>query len=178
VAGARDPWVRCFATDGMFGTHSTMVPYMRKWVSIYSDRKWIIRILPDWMYGLFARATLRRVRREKGLRFPHVEHAMPLLAPRPLLMIHGGGDTYIKPEMAQTLFELAGEPRQLWIVDGAKHNQALQVANGEYQQRVLTFFQTYLALGSPVTQAPEQSAVPRYLPPAQLAVSRLRLPHG
>jgi pimeloyl-ACP methyl ester carboxylesterase len=179
VAAAKDPSVRCFVTDGMFGTHSTMVPYMRKWVSIYSGQRWLLRIMPTALYGFIARATLRRVRREKGLRFPHVEHAMPQLAPRPLLMIHGAGDTYIKPEMAQTLFDMAGQPRQLWIVEGAKHNQALQVANGEYQRRVLTFFQTHLGEGegegTPVTQPAPLSALPRHPPPTQVATSCLPL---
>jgi uncharacterized protein len=187
VAAAHDPFVRCFVTDGIFGTHSTMVPYMRKWVSIYSDRHWFLRVMPDFMYGVFARATLRRVRREKGLRFPHVEYVMPLLSPRPLLMIHGAADTYIKPEMAQTLYDLARDPRDLWIVEGAKHNQALQVANGEYQKRVLTFFLKHLHAGEgdgegegegdgkPLIHATELPALPRHPPPAELALSRLRL---
>ena len=52
-------------------------------------------------------------------------------------MIHGGGDTYIKPEMAQALFELARGPKELWMVPKAKHNQALHVAGDEYQPRVV-----------------------------------------
>jgi uncharacterized protein len=148
IAAARDPHVRCFVTDGIFATHTTMLPYMRKWVSIYSDRLWIQWLLPNWMYGLFARACLERVGKERGMRFPHLENALPRLAPRPLLMIHGGADTYIKPAMSKVLFERAGEPREFWLVEGAKHNQALQVANGEYQQRILAFFQQHLAGGS------------------------------
>src|SRR5262245_21591011 len=31
IAGARDPYVRCFATDGAFATYTTLVPYMRQW---------------------------------------------------------------------------------------------------------------------------------------------------
>ena len=58
------------------------------------------------------------------------------------LMIHGGGDTYIKPEMAQALFDRAGKPKEFWLVEGAKHNQALHVAGDEYQRRVLEFFKT------------------------------------
>ena len=53
---------------------------------------------------------------------------MRKLAPRPLLMIHGGGDTYIKPEMALALFSKARSPKDYWLVEGAKHNQALAVA--------------------------------------------------
>src|SRR5207247_6738234 len=104
---------------------------------------------------MFARACLRRVRRERGVRFPHLEYALPLLAPRPLLMIHGGGDTYIKPDMAKALFELAGEPREFWLVEGAKHNQALNVANGDYTRRVLTFFQQHLAGEAVAVEAAE-----------------------
>jgi uncharacterized protein len=161
IAAVRDPQVRCFVTDGIFATHATMLPYMRKWVSIYSDRLWIQRILPNWLYGVFARACLRRVRRERGLRFPHLEYVLPQLAPRPLFMIHGGADTYIKPEMAKALFDLAGDPRAFWLVEGAKHNQALNVANGEYQRRVLAFFQEHLGGGllAPPTRLSPYSAV-------------------
>lgn len=144
-AAAGDPYVRCFVTDGIFATHTTMVPYMQKWIAIYSDRFKIQRILPHWYYGLAARIGLRRIRRERGCRFPHLEHVIGRLAPRPLLMIHGGADTYIKPEMVLALFDLANQPKELWFVDGAKHNQALQVATDEYQRRVLAFFDKHLA---------------------------------
>jgi uncharacterized protein len=133
-----------------------MLPYMRKWVGIYSNRKLIQKFMPNWLYGVFARACLRRVRRERGVRFPHLEPAMPLLAPRPLLMIHGDGDTYIKPDMARALFARAGAPREFWLVEGAKHNQALSVANGEYRRRLVAFFEQHLALDA----AAQADAVP------------------
>jgi pimeloyl-ACP methyl ester carboxylesterase len=144
VAAARDPYVRCCATDGIFDTFGTMIPYMRKWIAIYSDRRWLQVWLPTWYYRLVGRAGLRRIARERGCRFPHLDRAVARLAPRPLLMIHGGADTYIKPEMAQDLFERAGAPKEFWLVEDAKHNQALQVAGDEYRQRVLDFFQAHL----------------------------------
>src|SRR5947209_12355500 len=82
LAAARDPYVRCFVTDGVFATYTTMVPYMRKWIGIYSHRYRLQRMLPDWYYGLLARAGLRRIRRELGCRFPDMEPAMRRLAPR------------------------------------------------------------------------------------------------
>ena len=109
-------------------------------------------LIPSWYFGLIGLVALRNVARARGCRFPHLEKAVARLAPRPLLMIHGGADTYIKPEMAQALFALAGEPRELWLVDGAKHNQALQVANGEYKRKILEFFQRHLGDGAPLTQ--------------------------
>jgi pimeloyl-ACP methyl ester carboxylesterase len=98
---------------------------------------------------------LRRIERERGCRFPYLERQISRLAPRPLLMIHGGGDTYIKPEMAQALFDRAGAPKEMWLVEGAKHNQALYQAGEEYRQRVLHFFQTHLeSLAGSTSPAP------------------------
>jgi pimeloyl-ACP methyl ester carboxylesterase len=171
IAAAGDPQVRCFVTDGVFATHTTMLPYMRKWATIYVDRFWIHRILPNWMYGVFARSCLRHIRKVRGLRFPHLEYAIPKLAPRPLFMIHGGADTYIKPEMAQALFDLAGEPRELWLVEGAKHNQALNLANGEYQRRILAFFQQHLGGGMPAPQAAPLQSLERHPPPSRLELA-------
>src|SRR5262249_40380595 len=124
LAAARDPYVRCSVTDGVFATYTTMVPYMQKWVKIYSDRYWIQHLLPPGVCGMVGRSALSRISRERGCRFPHLERVIGRLSPRPLLMIHGGGDTYIKPEMAVALFERAGPPKDFWLVDGAKHNGA------------------------------------------------------
>jgi fermentation-respiration switch protein FrsA (DUF1100 family) len=146
IAAATDSYVRCFVTDGIFATHTTMVPYMQKWITIYSSRYWLQRLLPTWYYGIFARWALRRIRRQRNCRFPHLEHFLQRLAPRPLLMIHGGADTYIKPAMAQALFELVEPPKEFWLVEGAKHNQALQLAGDEYRKRVREFFLKHLAL--------------------------------
>jgi pimeloyl-ACP methyl ester carboxylesterase len=144
LAAVNEPYLRCFVTDGIFATHTTMLPYMRKWISIYTPRRWLAKIMPDWYFLMFASKGLRQIERERGCRFPHLERALPRLCPRPLLMIHGGADTYIKPEMARALFERAYQPKELWLIDGAKHNQAFQVANGEYQRRVLAFFRSHL----------------------------------
>jgi len=145
LAAADDPWVRCFVTDGIFGTHSTTVQYMRKWIAIYSNRLRLQQLAPLWYYRYFATTGLRIVARTRRCRFPYLEKAMTRLSPRPLFMIHGGGDTYIRPEMAEALFARAGQPKQLWLVEGAKHNQALQLVGDEYKRRVLDFFNEHLA---------------------------------
>src|SRR5262249_15671397 len=139
LAAARDPYVRCFVTDGIFATHATMVPYMRRWISIYSDRYWIQELLPTCFYSWMGHAGLRLIGGEGGWRLRHWEGAIAKLSRRPLLMIHGGSDTYIKPDMARKVFDGARPPKEFWLVQGAKHNQAIQVATEEYQQRVLEF---------------------------------------
>ena len=47
--------------------------------------------------------------------------------------------------MARALCGCAREPRELWVVEGAKHNMALHTAGDEYRRRVLEFFDLHLA---------------------------------
>jgi pimeloyl-ACP methyl ester carboxylesterase len=152
LAAAGDPYVRCFVTDGAFATITTMVPYEKKWIVIYCRSHLVAELIPPWYYRYAARRGLREIEPERGCRFIHLEPAMSRLAPRPLLMIHGGGDTYIKPEMAQRLFQQAAGPKEFWLVPKAKHNQAFQLAGEDYKQRVLTFFNKHLTPATtPVT---------------------------
>ncbi|HEV8061796.1 MAG TPA: alpha/beta fold hydrolase [Gemmataceae bacterium] len=160
IAGAKEPYVRCFVTDGVFGTRTTMLPYMRKWVAIVSTRYWLQKVLPLWFYGLIADKALRRISQLRSCVFPHLEDCMSRLAPRPLLMIQGGGDTYIKPEMARSLFKRTRNPKELWIVEGAKHNQSFQVAGAEYAARLARFFDAHLVEPFPVNGAHHSRSAP------------------
>jgi uncharacterized protein len=145
LVAAADPFVRCFVTDGIFATHTTMVPYMRQWLRIFSRKYWLQNMIPNWYFKMWANIGLRQIERQRGCRFPHLENLMSRLGQRPFLMIHGAADTYIKPAMAQALFDLVKGPKEFWLVDNAKHNQAFHLAAEEYQQRVLRFFETHLA---------------------------------
>jgi fermentation-respiration switch protein FrsA (DUF1100 family) len=51
--------------------------------------------------------------------------AMKLISPIPLLVIQGDRDTIVPPHHAQRLYDAALEPKQLWIVEGAGHVQAM-----------------------------------------------------
>jgi dipeptidyl aminopeptidase/acylaminoacyl peptidase len=144
IAACRDPFVRCFVTDGLFGTFTTLTPYMRQWFRIYNTY-FPLELIPDWYVDWIGWIGLRRIERERRCHFSSLEGAMRQLAPRPVLMIHGEADTYIKPDMARALYDLVDGPRELWLVPQAKHNQALHIAGEEYRQRVLRFFERALA---------------------------------
>jgi uncharacterized protein len=103
-------------------------------------------LLNAWYYGRIALVSMRKNGRERGVRYLHVETAIRRFR-RPLLMIHGGGDTYIKADMAKALFEYAKPPKELWIVPDAKHNQAPVIAPEEYRRRVVEFFEQHLRSG-------------------------------
>src|SRR5581483_3912136 len=145
MAAAEDDFIRCFVTDGVFAAHTTMVPYMQRWAAIFCHSRLIAYSIPMWYFRIIGHKAMRIVMKQRGCTFPHLEEVIHKLAPRPLLMIHGGADNYIKPEMSQALFDRAGQPKEFWLVEGAKHNQAFQVANGAYQRRVLGFFDKHLA---------------------------------
>jgi fermentation-respiration switch protein FrsA (DUF1100 family) len=158
-AAAADPYIRCCVTDGVFGTYTTLVPYMRQWFRIYNSNYFAQGLLPAWYYGMIGLAGLRVIGRERHCTFPHLEGVLPALAPRPFLMIHGEKDTYIRFEMARALFDRSREPKEFWLVPGAKHNQALQLAGDEYRQRVLEFFERHLA--DPAAATPPGPAGPQ-----------------
>jgi pimeloyl-ACP methyl ester carboxylesterase len=147
VAASRDPTVRCVVTDGMFATYSTLVPYMRHWFRLYNSRHDLQSLCPSWYFGLIGLVAMRQIGQARNCHYPSLERAARQLAPRPLLMIHGEADSYIKPRMARKLFEQAGPPKEFWPVERARHNQALHVAGEEYRRRVLEFFEQHLADG-------------------------------
>lgn len=142
---AQDTTIRCCVTDGAFATYTTLVPYMRHYFRIYNDQYRMQGLVPSWYYGLVGLAALKKIEVERQCKFVHLDKVIGKIAPRPFFMIHGQDDNYIKAEMALALFEKARQPKELWMVEGAKHNQALQLVTDEYQRRVVEFFNKNLA---------------------------------
>lgn len=149
VVAAGDPAIRCVLTDGAFAHYTVMVPYMRHWFSIYDPNYLFHGLLGGWYYGLIALVAIREVERERKVKFIDVEPAIRKISPRPLFMIHGELDSYIKPSMARALFDRAREPKEFWLVPDAKHNQALNLVPEEYGRRVRDFFDKHLGKDSP-----------------------------
>lgn len=48
-------------------------------------------------------------------------HAVPMLAPRPLLIVHGSGDSAVPPSDAKEAYDLAGEPKKFLLVETNDH---------------------------------------------------------
>ena len=75
--------------------------------------------------------------------------AVGRVAPRPLLLIHGDQDAAVPPSHARHLYDAAGEPRQLWIVPGARHVGAYFADREQYLLRVREFFLRALGGSTP-----------------------------
>lgn len=137
---AQDPTVWGVVTDGAFPTRGTVLAYIRRWAEIYVVSETFRRLMPRWVYEFVAWAGRMRSAWRLRRRFPNIERAASRLAPRPWLMIHGEKDAYIGPEIARALFAHAREPKELWIVPGAKHNRCREVEPESYRERVTAFF--------------------------------------
>ena len=58
----------------------------------------------------------------------------------PILLIGGLKDHNIPRRHAEAIFTAAKGPKELWLVPGAGHKQAIKVAPEEFQRRILNFF--------------------------------------
>lgn len=70
--------------------------------------------------------------------------AVARIAPRPLLLIAPRDDQLISWRQSLRLYEAAGEPKELMVVDGAGHAEAYAAQPEAYRQRVLDFLARHL----------------------------------
>lgn len=111
-------------------------------------------------YGLPVAATVAMTdavtRARYGYRFDAVRPVdrVASIAPRALLLVHGGADTLIPVEHAFRLQAAAGSGSEIWVVDGVSHCGAYFYDRAAYVHRVAGFFESTLApTGSQVASA-------------------------
>ncbi|MDP3723682.1 MAG: alpha/beta hydrolase [Candidatus Omnitrophota bacterium] len=132
------------ARDERIGAVAVDSPYTNLGVSISRHLRLMYRLLPSIPFHGFVLSTYR-------LRFgswPHdvsPERAATRLSPRALLMIQGGHDHRMPLEDAQRMFDGAGQPKELWVVDGADHLEGFALDPSAYRDRLSQFFHTNLS---------------------------------
>ena len=102
---------------------------------------------PDWFVHLFVRTILWRTGppwNEIVADGPNPANAIGQIAPRPILLIQGADDDMAPASQARENFARAGEPKELWIVEGAGHRGLRQSAGAEYDARILAFLNKHL----------------------------------
>jgi alpha-beta hydrolase superfamily lysophospholipase len=72
---------------------------------------------------------------ERLLRFS-VEHLVARISPRPLFIAHGTANDLYSTDEAQRLYDLAGEPRELHLLDGAGHSEWMHDGHEIFQQLI------------------------------------------
>jgi pimeloyl-ACP methyl ester carboxylesterase len=135
-----------------------MLAYILRWAEIYVGIPYLWKKMPMCTFRFVGWAGRVRAEKRLGCKFPDVENAVARLAPRPWLMIHGAKDAYIGPDIARALFEEADEPKELWIVPGAKHNRCREMEPEAYLERVADFFLRFAPRQSSASSAPVESS--------------------
>lgn len=132
LTAADDPAVRAVVADSSFASITDVVSD-----AIRRHR------LPA---SLLVPVADRLNRRLHGYRFGAVRplQAVRTIAPRPIFIIHGSEDTVTPVAHARMLYEAAGEPKELWIEDGAPHVGAYFSDREGYVRRVTGFFDRWL----------------------------------
>jgi len=133
MSSARNFEVEALVVDSAFATHRGVVEYNfhRTFHLPSAPFAWIAD------YVLWWRA---------GYRFHQVEplRDIALIAPRPILIIHGGKDSIVDPKDATMLYAAAQEPKELWLLSNADHCGAYFEDRQAYVKKIVEFFDLHL----------------------------------
>ncbi len=135
--------IKAVVTDGAFSTIETVVDYIKKWIPIFIPYPWLYRWAPDSAYRAMVHVSLWVSDLRIGCRFMDIEPSLRRTQV-PLFFIHGERDGYISPHQAHYLFDLTKGREGLWIVPGARHNEAVEISPAEYQGKVVSFLKENL----------------------------------
>jgi uncharacterized protein len=133
MSSARNTDVEALVVDSAFATHRGVVEYNfhRTFHLPSAPFAWIADYLLWW---------------RAGYRFRQVEPLRDIarIAPRPILIIHGGKDSIVDPKDATLLYAAAQDPKEIWVLPDADHCGAYFEDRQAYVKRVLEFFDLHL----------------------------------
>ena len=62
----------------------------------------------------------------------------------PIFLLHGTEDNLIKYNYSEQVYAAANQPKELWLIPGARHNDMMKVGGQEYMKRITEFFEKHL----------------------------------
>jgi len=145
LAAATDTNICAILCDGAFCTDTTIIALMKRWASIFARWKLVYENNPESFWRFLYWLLIHFAQPRLGCRYPSVSKALRHMQPRPINFIHGELDSYIRVDQTRELYVQAPEPKYLWVVDGAKHNQSAIIQPEEYAARTSAFFRKYLS---------------------------------
>jgi pimeloyl-ACP methyl ester carboxylesterase len=136
--------IKALVADGAFSTDTTLEWSMKKWVHIFARVRFVYENHRPIFWHFLRWLLLKFARVRFGCSFPSVRKSLHRIKKMPIFFIHGKKDSYIQPEHTQMLFDAAKDPRFLWIVPEARHNQSVITEPGLYSARTVAFFEKYM----------------------------------
>jgi len=111
-----------------------------------------VRARARWILGPLSppaeAALVAQIRPRLGVPADSIRPAAALAeSDQPTFVIGGTADRRATPDQSQALFDAAPGPKELWMVEGAKHEDLLRREPEAYPARVLAFFDAHLRPG-------------------------------
>lgn len=145
LAASSDSYIKAIVCDGAFSTETTLVALMKRWAHIFARSKLVYENQTESFWRTLLWLLMRFAQPKMGCRYLSVRKALKDMQPRPIFFIHGEKDSYIRVDQTQLLYDVAPEPKYIWIVSGAKHNQSVILEPRQYAARTVAFFKRHLA---------------------------------
>jgi pimeloyl-ACP methyl ester carboxylesterase len=82
--------------------------------------------------------------------------AAALIAPTPVLIVHGDKDIYFPPDHGQQIYDAAAEPKELWMIPGFGH--AERHTDDALVDRIAAWADKASAAAAPAKGQPEETA--------------------
>ncbi|MFA6135080.1 MAG: alpha/beta fold hydrolase [Phycisphaerae bacterium] len=145
LAAASESDIKAIVCDGAFSTAETLVALMKRWAYIFASVRLMYENHPDAFWRFLVWLLMQFAQPKLSCHFPSVRKALREMQPRPILFIHGQRDSYIRTDQAMLLHAESPDPKYLWIVEEAKHNQSVIIEPRQYAARTVAFFRRHLA---------------------------------
>ncbi|MBN2560555.1 MAG: alpha/beta hydrolase [Phycisphaerae bacterium] len=145
LASAESASVKAIVTDGVFSSDCTLELFMKRWARIFARVRVLYENHPPEFWRFLRWCVFLTCRFKLKCNYPSVRKTLTRMIPRPMLFIHGERDSFIPVEQSRLLYALSAQPKHLWTVPNAKHNQSVDARPAEYARRIVEFFDHYLA---------------------------------
>lgn len=76
------------------------------------------------------------------------------ISPLPVLFVHGKADRVVPWQMSQAMYDRAGDPKELWLIDEMDHYEVWEAQPEAAQERLLAFFEMALSRGGELVETP------------------------
>ncbi len=129
-AAARIPELRVVVAESSYKSIPSNADHI---ISLYTGRQAFP--LAQWFVDVVTGVPVSQVNSLEDL---------PKIAPRPVLLVHGEQDEVIFPDNSREMYEVAGEPKALFMVPGAGHGDIIAVDADGYEAQVVAFLDEHL----------------------------------
>lgn len=132
---AEIPQIQAAVVHGTFARADNIIPH--------NYRRLTLGLLP---YQPFGWLTIKLAEIKSGVKFSDFAPVdfVGKISPRPILIILGEKDDRMPISEAKSLYNHAGEPKELWLIPNVDHFNVYEQAGNAYSTRLIYFFKRHL----------------------------------